>query len=319
MTRARGIALLLLTTLIWGTTFPTIKIATTALTSPQLVAVRFALALLVLGWFLGRATWRTWWHGALTGALASVSFLALAQGISTTGSARAGFLIGLNVILVPLAYPLLGRALSATALLGAVLASAGLTALAWDAHTLHLSRGDCWVLLSATSYAIYILTMDQFVKLHDSRAFSAAQVCCVLIIALLWVAHQGTPWPSWPGTSPPVPATLAQPTMLTAPGTLTAPGVQAANPAWPWVVLYLGLVATALTTWTQVMGQRVVPPVQAAIIYSLEPVFAAVFSALLVHEHLRARDLLGGALIVSGMLVCMLPQRSERGSVTVPT
>jgi len=307
MTRARGIALLLLTTLIWGTTFPTIKIATTALTSPQLVAVRFALALLVLGWFLGRATWRTWWHGALTGALASVSFLALAQGISTTGSARAGFLIGLNVILVPLAYPLLGRALSATALLGAVLASAGLTALAWDAHTLHLSRGDCWVLLSATSYAIYILTMDQFVKLHDSRAFSAAQVCCVLIIALLWVAHQGTPWPSWPGTTPVAHAVYA------------GQASQAANPAWPWVVLYLGLVATALTTWTQVMGQRVVPPVQAAIIYSLEPVFAAVFSALLVHEHLRARDLLGGALIVSGMLVCMLPQRAELGSGPVPT
>ena len=288
--RARGVALLLLTTLIWGTTFPAIKVATTALSSPQLVAVRFTIALLVLGAFLARATARTWLHGAITGALASVSYLALAQGVTTTGSARAGFLIGLNVILVPLAMPLLGRRLSRAGVAGAVLAASGLAALAWDAATLHLSRGDCWVLLSATTYAGYVLTMDRFVAQHDPRAFSATQIGCVLVIAVLWVAQQGVPWPA----------------LHPAAGAPTRLGPIA---GWPWVVLYLGLIATALTTWTQVMGQRVVSPVQAAIIYSLEPVFAAGFSALLLHERLRSQDLLGGALIVAGMLVCMLPQR----------
>jgi drug/metabolite transporter (DMT)-like permease len=276
--RAHGAALLLLTTLIWGTTFPAIKVVTAALTPGQLVAARFFVALLVLGWFLHKATARTWLHGALTGLLAAISFITLAQGMITTGSARSGFLIGLNVILVPLAMPFLGRRLTPAAILGALLAAAGLAALAWDAATLAFSRGDWWVILSAACFAAYILVMDRCVSQHDSRAFTAAQISCVLLIALLWGAEQGDAWPAPHG-------------------------------AWPWVVLYLGLIATALAIWLQVKGQRVVTPVQAAIIYSLEPVFAAGFSALWLHERLRAQDLLGGGLIVAGMVVCMLPQQ----------
>ena len=278
MKRAHGVALLLLTTLIWGTTFPSIKVATAFLAPGQIVAARFAVALLALGWFLKKATRLTWLHGLLTGLLAAVSFLSLAQGMKTTGSARSGFLIGLNVILVPLAMPFLGRRLTPGAIVGAVLAAAGMTALAWDASVLAFSLGDWWVILSAASFAAYILVMDRCVALHDSRAFTAAQISCVLVIALLYSVVQGDTWPALHG-------------------------------AWPWVIVYLGLVATALAIWLQVKGQQVVTPVQAAIIYSLEPVFAALFSAWLLHERLRAQDLLGGALIVSGMVVCMLPQR----------
>jgi drug/metabolite transporter (DMT)-like permease len=280
MTHARGVALLLLTTLIWGTTFPAIKVATAALAPGQLVALRFGVALLALGWFLSRATWRTWLHGGLTGILAAVSYIALAQGMTTTGSARSGFLIGLNVILVPLALPLLGRRLTVAAMFGALLAATGLAALAWDASAIGLSIGDWWVIVSAVGYAAYILMMDRYVTQHDSRAFSGTQVAAVFVLSLAWSGAQGTAWPQLQGS-------------------------------WPLVVLYLGVCATALTTWTQVLGQRVVPPVQTAVIYALEPVFAAGFSALLLHEHLRRQDLLGGALIVAGMIVCMLPQRAE--------
>ena len=107
MKRAHGVGLLVLTTLIWGTTFPSIKVATAYLTPGQIVAARVAVALLALSWFLRKATRLTWWHGLLTGFLAAISFLSLALGMKTTGSARSGFLIGLNVILVPLAMPFL--------------------------------------------------------------------------------------------------------------------------------------------------------------------------------------------------------------------
>ena len=280
MKRAQGVGLLVLTTLIWGTTFPSIKIATAYLTPGQIVAARFAVALLALGWFLRKATRLTWLHGLATGLLSAISFLSLAQGMMTTGSARSGFLIGLNVILVPLAMPFLGKRLTPGAIVGALLAAAGMAALAWDASVLAFSAGDWWVILSAASFAAYILVMDRCVALHDSRAFTATQISCVLVVALLYSAQQGDHWPAPHGT-------------------------------WPWVIVYLGLVATAFAIWLQVKGQQVVTPVQAAIIYSLEPVFAAAFSALLLHERLRAQDLLGGALIVSGMIVCMLPQRNQ--------
>lgn len=280
MKRAHGVGLLVLTTLIWGTTFPSIKIATAYLTPGQIVAARFAVALLALGWFLRKATRLTWLHGLFTGLLSALSFLSLAQGMMTTGSARAGFLIGLNVILVPLAMPFLGKRLTPAAIIGAVLAAAGMAALAWDASVLAFSAGDWWVILSAASFAAYILVMDRCVARHDSRAFTATQVSCVLAVALLYSASRGEHWPALHG-------------------------------AWPWVIVYLGLIATAFAIWLQVKGQQVVTPVQAAIIYSLEPVFAAAFSALLLHERLRSQDLLGGALIVGGMVVCMLPQRDQ--------
>ena len=79
MKRAHGVGLLVLTTLIWGTTFPSIKVATAYLTPGQIVASRFAVALLALAWFLRKATRLTWFHGLLTGLLAAVSFLCLAS------------------------------------------------------------------------------------------------------------------------------------------------------------------------------------------------------------------------------------------------
>jgi drug/metabolite transporter (DMT)-like permease len=285
MTRTRGIALLLLTTMVWGTTFPANKVATALLSPAQLVSLRFGLAALLLAPWLRHATRATLRDGMLTGVLAVLSYFTFVLGITTISGSRAGFLIGLNVVLVPLAMPLLGRRLAPRAIAGVLLAAAGLAVLAVHLGSLSLSTGDLWVLASATAFAAYVLVMDTRVHGHDALALSAVQLTTAFLLAITWSLFEGAAWPRLSG-------------------------------ATPWVVLYLGIVATALPTWAQVVGQRVVAPQQAAVIYALEPVFAAGCSALWLGERMSARDWLGSGLILAGTLTCLAPWPAERTTAT---
>jgi drug/metabolite transporter (DMT)-like permease len=71
-----------------------------------------------------------------------------------------------------------------------------------------------------------------------------------------------------------------------------------------WLALsYLALFATLLAFGVQTWAQRVLPPVRVALISSLEPVFAALWAALLIGERLSGREFFGGALIVAGVAV----------------
>lgn len=87
------------------------------------------------------------------------------------------------------------------------------------------------------------------------------------------------------------------------------PWVLAEGEAWgpvAWgAVLYLGVVATALTTWLQTWGQRHVPAPQAAILYTLEPVWAAFFAYLALGERLSPSGLLGALLVLLATLLAI--------------
>jgi drug/metabolite transporter (DMT)-like permease len=68
-------------------------------------------------------------------------------------------------------------------------------------------------------------------------------------------------------------------------------------------LLYLAVFATLLAFGIQTWAQKILPPVRVALICSLEPVFAALWAALLIGERLTMRELMGGALIVLGVAV----------------
>jgi drug/metabolite transporter (DMT)-like permease len=72
------------------------------------------------------------------------------------------------------------------------------------------------------------------------------------------------------------------------------------------VLLYLGLIGTAIAIWTQAVAQRKISAAETAIIYTLEPVFAAVFSFWLLGETLGLRGLLGACMVLSAMILSQL-------------
>ena len=123
---------LLFVTLVWGATFPVLKIATAQLSGVEVSALRFMLAAVcMLPWAL-RAPSKAWWDGALLGALVLFSYVAQAYGLQFISSNRSAFLTSLNVLMVPLLGLLFGNALSWRVIVAAVLACAGIGLMSWD-------------------------------------------------------------------------------------------------------------------------------------------------------------------------------------------
>ena len=279
--RNLGILLLVLVTLIWGTTFPGVKIVTRVLSPSELVAARFLLSAVLLAPFLRFSSGLLWRDGAICGVLLFASFLSQAIGIQHISSGRAAFITGLNVIFVPLALPFLGKSVPKVAFLAAFLALFGIGVMSFDAGALTFSISDLWTLGCAISYAAYVLVLDRVSSRHNSLGFSAVQVLVVGTLGGLWAL---------PGLlEHGIPKALLGSSLLP--------------------VLYLGIVAAGLTTVLQTFAQKAVPAFQAAVLYSLEPVFAVVFSYFWLAEVLNLRGWIGAGLVLGAMVLSQIPTR----------
>ncbi|WP_245588548.1 DMT family transporter [Deinococcus pimensis] len=154
---ALGLVLLVLVTVVWGSTFPIVKNAVGTLDPALLLAWRFTFGVLPLLPFLlrprvaqgtpprERARGRFWIDGLILGAWLVAGYATQTIGLQTTGANRAAFITGLSVVLVPLWLALTaGRRLGARLWGAAVLDVAGLGLLSWEGGRLVI--GDLWVL-----------------------------------------------------------------------------------------------------------------------------------------------------------------------------
>lgn len=274
-----NLALLLLITAVWGTTFPLLKSAATTLSGVEISAIRFAVAAVCMAPFLWKVPRRTWIDGAVLGALALVSYVSQAYGMQFISSNRSAFLTSLAVLLVPLLGLLWGGRLSAIMIGAALMACAGIGLMSWEggAHLL----GDSATLLCALAYALYVIVLSQRSRGHDSRQLTATQIAFMAVFSALWIGLAGIGNDSL--------------------GTLGARLLPHAVP-----LLYLGVVATAGMLLLQAIAQRHVSADKAAVVYAMEPVFAALFGWLWLGEVLAARAALGGAMVVVAVILSEL-------------
>jgi drug/metabolite transporter (DMT)-like permease len=285
--RLRGLLLLILVTAVWGSTFAVVKQLGEVLPPAVLIAWRFiigALALLPAALLLRPAQPATapstplWRDGLLLGAWLIAGYGTQTVALQTTGANRAAFFTALSVVLVPTWLVLAQRRRMPAALWAALpLAVAGLALLSWEGGQLVV--GDLWALACAVTYAGFIVTLEKMARSHAPLPFTLAQVLSVAALALVW-------------------AVIAEPGRLLPP-----------PEAW-WPLLYLGVVATALTTLLQTVGQRHVSAAEASLVYTLEPVTATAFSFVLIGEQVGLRGLLGGLLVVGATVL------STRGDST---
>lgn len=274
-----NLAILLLVTLVWGTTFPLLKSASSTLSGVEISGIRFALAAVCMAPFMRKVPKRTWLDGAVLGALALVSYVSQAYGMQFISSNRSAFLTSLAVLMVPLLGLFWGARLSALTLCAALLASVGIGFMSWEGGA-HLI-GDSATVVCALAYALYVIVLSQRSSGHDSRQLTATQIVFMAVFSAIWIATAGI------GTD--------------------AVGTLSARMAPHWMLLfYLGVVATAGMLLLQAMAQRHVPADKASVIYAMEPVFAALFGWLLLDEVLSSRAALGGAMVVVAVLVSEL-------------
>lgn len=283
---------LLSATPIWGLTFVLVDGVLKLLPPLPLLSIRFglgAIALLVVtAPRLRQINRQGLWAGLVCGLAMLAGYIFQTWGLTMTTPAKSGFITGLYVVLVPLlAIPLLHKTPGPVALLGVALATLGLALLTLGMD-LTLNPGDWLTFCCALGFALQIVLISRFAVHIDALVFATVQVCVAAFgLILAWLAGLAL------GTDP-------------APSTVVS--LLAGEPQALVSLLILGIVATALTTIIQVIAQRYTPATHTALIFTMEPVFAALFSYLLIGEVLSPRALVGGAFILAGMLIANLPR-----------
>jgi len=265
-------------TLFWGATFPIVKDAITEMPVMAFLWVRFAMAAILLALLTGRKGFATldrrgWLIGMGLGTLLALAFIFQTFGLERTSSANAGFLTGLGVVWVPLmAGPLLKKPAALGSKIGVSFALCGLFLLTW--HTpWTINFGDLLVVICSLFIAIHILGLDVFTTGYDGKALTFVQIATAAVIYLFGsLLFEPISWPQvWSGS-------LVFAFIITA------------------------VFATVYAFWAMTTFQNRTTPTRAALIYTLEPVFAAIFSIWLAGDRLTTIGWFGGALIVSGMI-----------------
>jgi drug/metabolite transporter (DMT)-like permease len=266
--------LLVLVTLVWGTTFPLLKSAAQHISGLEISAARFWVAALCMTPFAFRLKWAAWRDGALLGGMALISYISQAVGLQYISSNRSAFLTSLNVLFVPFMAWLWGGKLTLKVVLASALACFGIGLMSWDGGSNWL--GDGSTLIAALSYAAYVLMLSRMIKNHQPRSLAATQIIMMAIIGTIILPFEGS----------------AQ--LISLPERLMPVLL---------IILFLGAIATAGMLFLQAIGQQHVSATKTALIFSLEPVFAAVFSWLWLGEQLSLRAALGGGIVVIAVVL----------------
>ncbi len=272
---------LLVLTLFWGTTFSLVKEALAGTSVGVLLALRFGVAVVVLAtvWAarrdrVGAGLVR---HGTLLGLAMLSGFWLQTLGLRYTTPARSGFITGLSVLIVPfLARFLLGRRVRLASWGGVALAVVGLLVLTrpfGGAATAQVRLGDLLTLGCAVAFALQIVFTTEWSPRHALAPFVTAQVGFTFAGALLSLLVEA------PRLAPASPVRLAA------------------------VVAFLGVAMTAVAFFVMNWAQRHTTAVRAALIFSLEPVGAALFSAWYWKEPLGPWELGGGGLVVLAVVL----------------
>lgn len=286
--------LLALTALIWGFAFVAQRVGMDYVGPFTFNGVRFALgglSLLPLIWMTGKQRRRqainagTLCRMTLVGVVLFIAATLQQFGVAHTTAGKAGFITGLYVVIVPLMGLLWGQRAGIGIWMGAVAAAVGLYLLSVTGR-LTIELGDVLVLIGAFFWAGHVQFIGWLAAELDPLELSLFQfvVCSTLSL---------------------VAALFTEPISFVAIGQAAAP------------ILYGGVLSVGVAYTLQVVGQKGAHPAHAAIILSLETVFAMIGGWLILHETLSPRGLVGCALMLSGMLLSQLGARPTAQGVSV--
>lgn len=279
----RADLLLILVVAIWGSTFSIMKIILIDTDPYYFITLRFMVAfislLLIFHNRLKYLTWSGLRKGFILGLWLLGGYAFQIVGLQYTTASRSGFITGLAVVLVPfLALVILKEVPGLMNWLGVLLAIAGLFLLTGTGGKA-INYGDYLTLLCAVSFAMQIVLLSKYLKGEDPAVLTLVQMGVVAGGAFLITLF----------------------TSSFRPITVETAGV----------VVYTGLLATAFAFFIQSYAQQFTSPTHAGLIFTMEPIFGALFSFLILGELIGTGGIIGGLLIISGMLLAELKDRKK--------
>jgi len=279
---------LLSVTLFWGTTFILSKLTLQEIPLPVFLFLRLTIAAVALNLYAVKFrrdyTAELIVHGIILGVLLYLSYFFQMWGIQYTSASNAGFITGLSVVMVPLAAIFLYHEKpSAGVLIGIVLAFTGLLLLT-GVNPLDWNKGDILVLICTISVTFHVIYTGRFAPLHNVYLLTAVQLATLSLLTVIALPFSEFKWPVFKMNQ------IA-------------------------VLVYLGLFGTVYTFLMQTAMQRFTTTARTALIFSMEPVFAAIFAWMIAGETLTFTGWIGGGLIVLAMIVAEMPWLSRNNKL----
>lgn len=285
-----GSLILLVVAMIWGTAFAFQRMGTGVIGPMTFTASRMTLSAVAVGFvsFLikdpdiadaaGSSARR---RDTLTGGILCGLFLVSATlfqqiGIAYTTAGKAGFITALYILLVPIISTVFLRKPSSWIVWIAVLLGLAGMYLLCMTEGFSLARGDALVCVCAMLFTGHILCCDRFAGRGNPVRISAIQFVTASVV-------------SW---------TLAF--------IFETPSVEAIRSALV-PILYCGLASGGIGYTLQIVAQRFTNPTVASLLMSFESVFAVLGGAVLLHERMSTRELLGCMVMFIAIIVVQVP------------
>lgn len=293
---------LVLTTLFWGVTFVVIKLSLADVSPLLFVSLRFTLASLILLPFMYKF-FKTYTReiligGIILGLLNFAGFATQTIGLKFTSATKSGFITGTFVIFTPIFQLIIEkRTPRKENIFGILLVLLGLAFLSSRGNSLfdvftelgeNFNVGDFFTLLCAMVFAAYIVYLDIISQKIDYKPLVFIQIIVTGICGWIFTYF------------------------------LSVWGLERfsfqLNNTLIFGVIYTALFATVIATTLQTKYQKFVTPTKAAIIFSLEPIFAALFAFLIINEKMSYFGFIGCIFIFTGLLVSeLLGNRGANG------
>lgn len=277
-------------TVIWGSAFIAQSVGMDKIGPFTFQAVRCFLAVVFLFpasalFSKGKPFWKSWadpalWRSGVICGLALFAASSLQQiGLVYTDAGKAGFLTAMYIVFVPFLGLFLGQKPGRNALLSLIPAIVGLYLLSCTSVS-GINKGDVLLLLCAVAFSVQILLIDRHCAGLDGLKLNCIQALVAAVLSVPWALLTET--------------------------------VDASRIAACWLPLgYAGILSMGVAYTLQIVGQKGVAPSAAALLMSLESVFAALFGWLLLHETMTRAEELGCVLVFAAVVISQLPEKKE--------
>jgi drug/metabolite transporter (DMT)-like permease len=268
--------ILLFITLIWAGTFSTIKNVLTEINPYVFIILRFLLAILFFTAIFNKHIkineGKTLIHGGILGILYAIGYILQMVGLQYTSASKSAFITGTMVIFAPISQMFIEKKMiSKLQMAGVLLAGVGLYLLSSPEGGI-INLGDILTLFSAMVYGIYVVLTGKYSKVSNLNGLVFLQLLITIVFTLPFAAVYGS-----------FNINYSSALILT--------------------IIYTGIFATVVTLYLQTKYQKESSPTRAAIIYTMEPLFAAFIAYYIFSEIIGHNVILGGGLIISGLLI----------------
>ncbi|EFV77749.1 MULTISPECIES: DMT family transporter [Cytobacillus] len=283
---------LLLVAFVWGTTFVLVQNAIAFLEPFSFNGVRFLMAAFLLGgWLvifereqLKKINKKLLISGIIMGLFLFIGYAFQTIGLLHTTSSKAGFITGLSVVMVPVfSFMLLKIKPGFNAIIGVSIATAGLYLLTMT-DKVSLNIGDAYVLICAVGFALHIIFTGKYSSKYPALLLTVIQVGTVALLSGIFAFFTEN-WQQAFETG-----VLFKTNVVTA-------------------LIVTSLFATALAFFAQTAFQKFTTPTRVALIFAMEPVFAAAAGFMWANERLSFSALTGCLLIFAGMVFAEIPAK----------